>query len=195
MSTQFSKRTAQGKLKILVLLAVMLGGVGSLLVPPQPASASHQSEGVWANAVSGCAIDEADLSEYVVGKSLSHRAATIKTIVSRCNVENLPLSPPAFGGDPNGLELVYRDPDGPGTAYQVIAKLQQLTNSGAVVTLATVDSNTEAIASPAFQTQFKLFSHDFDFDNNAYYVEVIVFRTNAQRVPAAAIVRLTGILI
>lgn len=193
MSTQFSKKTAQGKLKILVLLAVMLGGVGSLLIPSQPASASHQSEGVWANAVNGCAIDEADVSEYEVGKFLIHKAGMIQTIVARCNVENLPLTPPGFG-EVNGLELVYRDPDGPGTAYRVIAKLQQLTNSGALVTLATVDSNAGS-ASPSFQKRFTLLSHDFDFVNNAYYVEVIVFRSNAQRLPAAAIVRLTGILI
>jgi hypothetical protein len=193
MSTQFSKTTVQGKMKLLVMLAVILGGVGSLLVPSQPVSASHQSVGIWANAVTGCAIDDADLSEYLVGRFLSQKPGKIKAIVARCNVENLPLNPPGFG-NPNVLELVYLDPDGPGTAYRVIARLQQLTNSGTVITLATVDSNTGP-ASPAFQSQHRLFpaGHDFNFINNAYYVEVTVFRSNAQLVPAAAIVRLLGL--
>jgi hypothetical protein len=195
MSTQFSKKTVQGKVKTLVLLAVMLGGVGSLLIPSQQASASHQSAGIWANAVNACAIDEADLNEYTFSPNrLTHKPGVVGPIVVRCNVENLPLTPPGFG-DVNGLELVYRDPDGPGTASRVVARLQQLTNSGTVVTLATVDSNTGP-TSPAFQSLHTLFphGHDFNFINNAYYVEVVVSRSNAQLVPAAAIVRLIGIV-
>ena len=193
MSTQLIKQSAQRKLKILVLLAVMLGGVGSLLIPSHRASASHQSVGIWANTVNGCAIDEANVGQYEVGKFLSHKAGIKTKIVARCNVENLPLTPPGFN-NVNGLELVYRDPDGPGTAYSVVAKLKQLTNSGAVVTLATVDSNAGP-ASPSFQSRFELLSHDFDFDKNAYFVEVTVIRSNDQQVPAALIVRLKGILL
>jgi hypothetical protein len=181
----------QDKTKLLVLLAVMLGGVLSLMTPSQPANASHLSEGVWAHAVNACAIDEANLSDYAVGLGLNHKAGIVGRITARCNVENLPISPP---GDAVGLLLTYRDQDGPGSASRVIARLMQLSNSGTVSLLATVDSNTGP-ASPSFQSKFQTVSHDFDFNNNAYYVEVTVIRSNATQVPIAAIVRITGTLL
>ena len=181
----------QGKTKLLVLLAIILGGLVSLMTSSQPASASHLSEGVWAHAVNACAIDEANLSDYAVGLGLNHKAGIVGRITARCNVENLPISPP---GDAVGLLLTYRDQDGPGSASRVIARLMQLSNSGTVSLLATVDSNTGP-ASASFQSKFQTFSHDFDFNNNAYYVEVTVIRSNATQVPIAAIVRITGTLL
>ena len=192
MSTQFSTKTAQGKTKILVLIAVVLGIAGLLMTPTQTANASHQSEGVWTHAVNACAIDEADLGEFAFNVNrLNHKAGFVGPLTARCNVENLPITP---SGDATALILTYRDQDGPGTAYRVIARLREINNSGAVVTLAIVDSNTGP-ASPSFQSQFATFSHDFDFNNNAYYVEVTVFRKDALQAPAATIVRITGILL
>jgi hypothetical protein len=188
MFTQFSTKTAQSKMNILVLLAIVLGGTGLLVTPSQTASASHQSAGVWANAVTACAIDEADVSEYSVGRFLAPKAGIVGSVTARCNVENLPVS------SGNALQLIYRDPDGHGTAYRVVAKLQQLTNSGAVVTLATVDSNAGP-ASASFQSQTAGFGHDFNFIDNAYYVEVTVSRGKALQAPAAAIVRIIATVI
>jgi hypothetical protein len=181
----------QDKTKILVLLAILVGGLVSLMTSSQPASASHLSEGVWAHAVNACAIDEANLSDYAVGLGLSHKAGIVGRLTARCNVENLPISPP---GDAIGLLLTYRDQDGPGSASRVIARLMQLSNSGTVSLLATVDSNTGP-ASASLQSKFQTFSHDFDFNNNAYYVEVTIIRRDNTQVPIAAIVRITGTLL
>ena len=181
----------QGKTKIMALLAIILGGLVSLMTSSQPASASHLSEGVWAHAVNACAIDEANLSDYAVGLGLNHKAGIVGRLTARCNVENLPISPP---GDAIGLLLTYRDQDGPGSASRVIARLMQLSNSGTLSLLATVDSNTGP-ASASLQSKFQTFSHDFDFNNNAYYVEVTVIRRDNTQVPIAAIVRITGTLL
>jgi hypothetical protein len=181
----------QGKTKIMALLAIILGGLVSLMTSSQPASASHLSDGVWAHAVNACAIDEANLSDYAVGLGLNHKAGIVGRLTARCNVENLPISPP---GDAIGLLLTYRDQDGPGSASRVIARLMQLSNSGTLSLLATVDSNTGP-ASASLQSKFQTFSHDFDFNNNAYYVEVTVIRRDNTQVPIAAIVRITGILL
>lgn len=188
MSIKFSKRTVQVTMKILLLLAVVLGGTGLLVTPSQTASASNQSEGVWAHAVNACAMNEADLNEYAVGQFLTLQKGIVGKLVAYCSVENLPI----LGGDE--LELIYRDPDGRRMGSRVIAKLQQLTNSGEVITLATVDSNAGP-ASPSFQARSKTFSHNFDFVNNAYYVEVIVSRSDVKLVPAAAIVRIKAFFI
>jgi hypothetical protein len=188
MSTQFSTKTAQVLVKILVLFAVVLGGTGLLVTPSHSASASHQSEGIWAHAVNACAIDEDDISEYMVGPGLNLKAGIVGTITARCNVENLPII--RASDNSNTLQLVYLDPDGPGTAYQVIAKLRRLSDSGKVFTLATVDSNTR-VASPSFQSGLATFSHDFNFANNVYFVTVTVFQSDTPQVPVAAIVRIT----
>lgn len=181
----------QGKAKVFLLLAVILGSVALLVLMLRPAGASHTSGGVWAHAANACAIDEADVGEYAVGSaSLFHKGTITGAITARCNVENLPVTP---GGDTLALQLVYRDHDGSGGASRVIARLWQINNSGASSQLAVVDSNLFP-ASPSFQSQISNFlSVDFDFNNNAYYVEVTVVR-NGAAVPAAAIVRLVGIL-
>ena len=190
MSTQLSTKIVQSKTKVLVLLAAVLIGTGLLTTLSQPASASHFSEGIWANAVNACAIDEVDVRQYAVGRNyLGLRDGVVGTVTARCNVENLPVESPSAT-----LQLVYRDLDGPGTAYRVIAKLQRLSNDpGGVQTLATVDSNSINCPafSPTFQSCFAGFSHDFDFDRNAYYVEVSVVRNDTAQFPVASIVRIT----
>ena len=141
--------------------------------------------------MNACAIDETNVGEYLVGLSfLSHRSPLTGTLTACCNVENLPVTP---GGDVLGLQLVYRDQDGAGTAYSVSARLLAITNSGAVATLVVVNSNTGP-ASTSFQTMNTQFSHDFNSINNAYYVEVTVFRNNPAQAPAAAIVRIVGLI-
>lgn len=182
----------QSKAKWLGLLAIVLASAGLLTVVLRSANASHFSVGTWAHAVNACTIDESDASEYAVGNnSLSHRSGIAGTITARCNVENLPVSP---SGDVTALSMVYRDPDGSGTAYRAIARLRAISNTGSVVTIATVDSNTGP-ASASFQNRASTFSgHDFHFITNAYYVEVTVSRSNTLQAPAAAIVRIVGIV-
>lgn len=192
MSTQSFIKTVQGKTYILVMLAILFGGTGLLVTPSQPARASHLSEGIWARSVNTCAIDESDLGDYAVGKGLNHKTG-IGKVAARCNVENLPIHPPF---DAPALQLIYQDPDGPGTAYQVIAQLVRITNSGKTFVLATVDSNQcNNPPSTAVQSCFAMFSHDFDFSGNAYWVSVTVFRNDTAQTPAAAIVRITGVLL
>ena len=180
------------KAKGLLSLAVVLGGAGLLMTLLRPASASHLSQGTWAHAVNACAIDEANVGQYQVGVSfLSHEATATGPLIARCNVENLPIDP----GDVLGLELVYRDQDGPGTAYSVSARLLATTNSGSVVQIAVVNSNTGPVSTSFQRSQIATFSHDLNFANNAYYVEIIVSRNNTAQAPAAAIVRIVGLIL
>jgi len=177
--------------RVLLSVAAAITTLGPLTALAPPASASHQSAGIWSHAANACTVDEVDVAEYAVDlRALSHRPGVVGTVTARCNVENLPL---VLGGDTPALELVYRDPDGPGTAYSVFARLRAVARNGSVLTIATASSNTAA-ASTSYRSVFQPFSHDFNFRNNAYYVEITVFRSNLSQAPAAALVRLVGIV-
>jgi hypothetical protein len=139
-----------------------------------------------------CAIDEFTAGRYTASTvSVQHLFVTTGLITFRCNVENLPIAPDTTR---LVLELVYRDADGPGTSYSVRAELFQLTDNGLPIVRAIVNSNNFP-ASPDLQTQHTTFSHDFDFLNNSYFVQVEIFRANPDQVPAAAIVRIRRLLI
>jgi hypothetical protein len=155
------------------------------------ASASDLPEVFWTHAVNACAIDESDVEvANVSSNSLSHRSPRIGRLLARCNVETLPIT--FQPGEILELELVYTDQDGPGTAYSVSATLLRITNSGAVSTVETVNSNTRP-GSTSFQTLTVPFIHFFDFNSNAYYVEVRILRFDVVQTPAAAIVRIIGL--
>ncbi len=99
----------------------------------------------------------------------------------------------------NTLEVVYRDPDGVGGPNQVTATLHEVSNNGLAEQLITIfdpitgrpravfdpseivtfDSNTVAAHTAAVQTHTVGFAHNFNFEDNAYYVLLKVKRSRA----------------
>jgi hypothetical protein len=106
----------------------------------------------------------------------------------------------------NTLEVTYRDPDGSAADNRVLVELHRVSSfeeriptfvNGRPVTLIQSDFTLTSINSNdstalGRTTASKLFFHNFDFVNNAYYVVIKVKRpsTGSTVNPAAFIVRL-----
>jgi hypothetical protein len=95
-----------------------------------------------------------------------------------------PVRPWNFGGDGVFFSATYIDPDGAGTAAQVVAELRHVGPNGIKV-IATLDSNTQP-ASPASRVMTKgLKWSELSEDYGYYTVRVYVRRANTTIAPAA----------
>ena len=131
--------------------------------------------------------------------------ATYQPITVRCNVtpvyDYVPAIPAASGdlfgtpaswksADWNALIVGYKDTDGISTKAQVSASLRKVSRATLTeTTLATFSSNLSATV--AANEDIKQFTHTFDFQNNEYYVEINLLRTDTSvATPVAYSVRL-----
>jgi len=150
----------------------------------------------WTHAASACSPDEAALSKYAfTNADFSFNSTSVSDvgglglpvlIYVRCNVLN-----PLDAGNPtwNSMYVGYQDPDGQGFKYQVFVRLRRLSRTtGGVSTVATFNSNS--LTNTARSERFVTFSHNFDFLNNEYYVEIGISRTDTLANPVAYMVRL-----
>lgn len=131
-------------------------------------------------------------------------AGLVESFLTRCNVTDLRSAQLlSFGGEWNTLDVTYRDPDGSAVENQVTVELHRTSDAEELVSvgkqravprddfvIATVNSNDHVETGRATVSQ--LFSHPFDFVNNAYYVTIKVKRPSSGTPinPAAFIVRL-----
>jgi hypothetical protein len=174
------------------------------------------SNGAWTHVASACTVDEQSPGHSLGGAGLSFAASRTGEILARCNVTNLLQSAADTEGCSdcqwNTLEVVYRDPDGAASGNQVTVSLHEVSNTGlAEVPVTIVDpltgrpvavfdpslvvqfnSNAAGGATAAVQTRSVDFSHDFNFEDNAYYVLLRVRRNLAStgNNPAVFVVRL-----
>jgi len=149
-----------------------------------------QAQTVWTQTANTCVVDNSDLNQYDQDSfGLRHSRRAEGTILARCSVAN-PLDSganPAWGT----LEVVYRDPDGRDDRSQVRVRLTRVNNGGNTDNIAEFDSDEfPEAADPA--TQSVTFSHAFDFDHGAYYVEIRISResTRSENDPTVFLVRL-----
>jgi hypothetical protein len=156
-----------------------------------PSAAVGSSATVWTHVPSACSPDEASDGRYDSHVSaFKHAPGATGQIVTRCNVVDLPQ----FGiGEIPVLEVLYRDGDGTSTGQGVLVDLIEARPDGSTAIVARFNSNNFA-GSPATQTRRIPLNHAFDFNRNAYYVEVRVTRTATTTAPAASTVRLTEIV-
>jgi hypothetical protein len=149
-----------------------------------------QAAPVWTTTGNSCVVENSDLGDYDQDSfSFHHARRADGAIVARCNVTN-PLD---SGADPawGTLEVVYRDPDGRDDRSQVRVRLVRVNNGGNTTNIAEFDSNEfPETQDPA--TESVTFSHAFDFDHGAYYVELRIDRasTRSENNPAVFLVRL-----
>jgi len=168
-------------------------GIGALaaIAGTVPSTAAVGPYTVWTHVPSACAPDEASMGRYDAHVSaFKHAPGATGQIVTRCNVVDLPEF--GIGGTPV-LQASYRDSDGPGANEQVLVDLIQARPDGLTTILARLNSNNFG-ASAGTQTQRVPFNHAFDFERNAYYVEIRVTRGTTAPAPAASTVRLTSVV-
>lgn len=129
---------------------------------------------------------------------------TYQPITVRCNVTPVydyvpavPASGGLFGtqaywksADWNALIVGYKDTDGISTKAQVSASLKKVSRATlSESVIATFNSNL--LASVSANEDIKQFTHAFDFQNNEYYVEINLIRTDTTvATPVAYSVRL-----
>ncbi len=174
----------------MLLLAPML--VGILLLSTDVVIAQ-----VWTGVGSAFVPDEGSAPSYeATDGQFRHKGDKTGTIVGRCNVTN----PVDYGGNPmwNTLEVVYKAPPGSFCKkpplcfdkYMVTVNLMEVSNSTGIGTLVKTFSSVGFDKGNAFQLQRALFSHFFNFYDYAYFVQLSIYRKDAQASPAVAIVRL-----
>jgi hypothetical protein len=167
------------------------------------------SRGTWTHIASACTPDEDTIDYQMSGAGVLFPGSITGEINLRCNITNV-MNPDLPW---TTLEVVYRDPDGSGTANQVTASLYKVSLDGdaenRVVTIdpvtkrprsftepslvATFDSNTVASATSSSQVHAVGVNHLFDFASNAYYVKIKIKRdANSTTNPVAFVVRLYG---
>jgi hypothetical protein len=166
------------------------------------------SHGTWTQVASACTLDEDTVDYQFGGAGVFFPDSATGEITLRCNITNV-MDPDAPW---SSLEVVYRDPDGSGTANQVKVTLHKAGLDGIAETLvttldpitrrprsvtdpslvATFDSNSVTTATSSTQVQKVTLAHDFDFATNAYYVKIKMKRTDASTPggPATFIIRL-----
>lgn len=150
-------------------------------------------------------------SDLVLSTTPFGQISTYAPITVRCNVTPMYDYVPSYtqpATDPDGIAITvpaswksvdwnalvvgYKDPDGVGTAAQVIARLKRMNRATfAEATVATFDSNASAVV--AATQDVATFKQKFDFQNYEYYVEINLIRANKTVVsPTAYSVRLTN---
>lgn len=147
-----------------------------------------------------------DFGPVLIGASaksiLVGQVNSYKPITVRCNVtpmyDYVPMVPgelfdiPAYwkSASWNSLIVGYKDADGISSKAQVSASLKKVTRATlSEATIATFNSNLSA--SVVANEDVKQFTHDFDFLNNDYYVEINLVRQDTTvATPVAYSVRL-----
>lgn len=138
----------------------------------------------WSTVASDGSIDEASLAAYATdGAFLQHAAGSILPVVARYNVQNI------FGAltdEPpwDNLELGYFDNAAGSAVSATLYRVEKCT--GTRVALCTVTSIDSAVPTCRVCT----FTHQMDYDDFVYYVEVTVTRNSSTLTPSARTLRL-----
>jgi len=169
LEEEHHRNTLSYRASLLVLFAL------SFLLFAGPSA--HAANGEWTTVASACVPDEdsAGLYQFEQARFEFSRASTGQ-IVARCNITD-----PAdlFGGNPgwNRMDVTYNDPDGFFNNSRVRVQLRRVhKTTGASATIATFDSNLFGVGQ---QLETLSFNHAFNFVDYAYYLTLILDRTDA----------------
>jgi hypothetical protein len=125
------------------------------------------------------------------GATVELKASFYGTVIMRYNIDKADLD-----GSNVLLKFRYRD-NGPGARVIVILKEHNF-ETGTVTDVSSFDSNehnqSPDIQEGYFETCTLTSSHPFDFENNAYYIEVKLQRTGSGGKPGLSQIRMYGII-
>jgi hypothetical protein len=137
---------------------------------------AHAVVPVWSANATSCVADSLSIEQdryTTAGLRIAHRANNVDPIRLVCEVSD----PSSFLGSLHWkLVVTYRDSTGAATSANVIARVfraSRTTGNAAVV--ATFDSNSRSAIGIAKNSIS--FDHAFDFDNDYYFVQVVLDRT------------------
>jgi hypothetical protein len=147
---------------------------------------------VWTHAASACVPDETATNFEMNGAKFKLLLGAVGTVDARCNVTD-PLDAGATLNAWGAFQITYQDPDGVGVGSRVQAFLYKVPNATAnPVLIKNFDSNAYGVLVLTTVTLALPAGIVFDFQNNAYFVQIEV--TKAAEAPNTepfiAIVRL-----
>ena len=122
--------------------------------------------------------------------TLKFSANSTGEILVRCHITNpLDDSQPIW----NTLTVGYQDPDAHEQAYQVEAKLIRVNKgTGAISVIKTFDSNAPTAPNTVSPVSGSVkFTHNYDFNNYAYYISFNLHRKDSLKNPAVWFVKLS----
>jgi hypothetical protein len=165
--THMHTLSCRAYLLILVALCFLLFG----------GSSAHAADGEWTTVAAACVPDEDSVGLYQFEQArFEFSGASTGQIVARCNITD-----PAdlLGDNPSWglMDVTYNDPDGFFNSSRVRVQLRRVhETTGASTTIATFDSNLFGIGQ---QLKTLNFNHAFNFVDYAYYLTIILDRTDA----------------
>ena len=138
---------------------------------------AHAVDGEWTTVASACIPDEASAGIYQFEQArFEFLGASTGQIVARCNItDQADFSEGNTGW--SRMDVTYDDPDGFFNNSRVRVQLRRVhETTGASSTIATFDSNLFGVGQ---QLQSLNFAHAFNFGDYAYYLTILLDRTNA----------------
>ena len=160
MHTSFVGNLDLSRWLSIVVLAMLLAGPGIAQAEP------------WTSIGASGLVDNDDLALYGTDNStglLFFAGAATGELNVKYNVVAVD------GFNPNALTARFRDNGG---SARVILQLRRYGIYNGITSnpLVTIDSNSFA-SNSSYQTHFVCFTHNFDFENYAYYINAILTRT------------------
>ena len=154
------RHTARSALACLTALPLVLATAATEAAP-------------WTSVGASGLIDNNDLSLYVTDNTTGLLTFAGGSRIGALNLKYNVVNVDAFLV--NSLQVRFRDN---GDAARVVLQLRRYNINTGVTSapLATFDSNTYSPSS-AFQTRFVCFSHGFDFNNYAYFINASITKT------------------
>lgn len=178
------KTTLKSLSKAVAFCAVSMGYASSAFSDVYP-RVEWDDPAPWTHVASACVPDESALTKYAMsyadlyfkGSAVSDFGTFgLSPLSARCNVDN----PLAVGVKPvwNTFIVGYKDPDGKTLNNGVTARLIKISRAtGGISTVATFNSNASPVTVRG--EGYVLFEHAFDYHNNAYMVQLDLYRTDA----------------
>ena len=170
--------------KLGILIAIILA-IGIVWIVEAMATIDQNTP--WTTSASSGTVDDADYS--IAG--LTGPYAYVKSPTGQLDMRyNVVAIPGLEGGEGPYMNVRFRDT---GTYSRVIVKLQEYNiYTGITQTRMTLDSNNY-VASGSYQTKSVSscsWSWSYDFNNNVYYIESSIIKTNSTANPGLAGVQL-----
>jgi hypothetical protein len=196
------------KIRLMLLAFATACGALAVAAPVDAQPLPGETLPAWTHTASSCEVDEESNGRYTLtGPDFSYKggmqggpSTEVPALMARCNVAN-----PLDSGNPawNRLIVTYRDTDLGCPFNRVVVKLFRVprvpSTTRQLTLIATFNSDTvsegcQEIFFGSMTEDAVAFSHQFDFLNNAYHVEIQLFRLdNEFPPPIARMVRLARV--
>jgi hypothetical protein len=160
---------------VIVILFLVIIPV-QIVANPLNSNPNAASTNMWTAVGSTAVVDEDHRNKYQVNAGfIEFKGSNTGWITARINLE---MTDDTW----NKLSVVYKDPDGAGTACKVLVRIYRVKtespNLGSKELVQKFTSNTIAIKKPAVQHAVTYFAHSWDNYSYAYYIQIDLYRSS-----------------